>query len=212
VRPAFRVVITFNDQPLPGATIEIHGNGKSPIDLKTNGAGAAQITALPAGEYWLSAGFLGMSAAYECFHVAERPTRTARAKLNFTWGEDAPATQQLAGKLIDLQPGKDGNLIWRLTHKFEVPIVGASLKLQDPICGATYFQTSDDRGEFQFGSLPSGTYVLHIEGGKAGDRDYDATDQLVALDVRANRRRLVFMRREGAAGSCGGTELELRDP
>jgi hypothetical protein len=65
-------------------------------------------------------------------------------------------------------------------------------------------------GRFSFEGVASGTYVLHIEGGAAGERSYDATDQLIRLDDTATRSFLVLKRRDAGAGSCGGTELELR--
>ena len=204
----FKVVITHNDRPLADANIRVTGKGRA-VDFKTGSDGIVRVTGLAPGEYWLSAEFLGISAAYEeCFHINESPSFRAKRKLRYAWGDGAPSTQQIAGRMTDSQPGKGGNLIWNLTHRVEVPIVGATLKLQDPTSGAVYVQTSDGDGQFMFGSVSSGTYVLHIEGGKAGDQEYDATDQLIAVDARANRANLQFMRREGG---CGGTYLELRD-
>jgi hypothetical protein len=92
----------------------------------------------------------------------------------------------------------------------EVPIVGAGLRLQDPITHAIYLASSGQDGRFSFEGIPSGTYVLHIEGGAAGDRGYDATDQLINLDASASRNWLVFKRSEGGGGSCGATELDLQ--
>ena len=64
------------------------------------------------GDYWLDASFLGVNAAYFCFHVSERPSRKAKRRMRYDWGDLAPATRQLAGKLVDSQPGTGESPIW----------------------------------------------------------------------------------------------------
>jgi hypothetical protein len=121
-----------------------------------------------------------------------------------------PATKRLAGKLIDSQPSKEGNPIWNLVHRVEVPVVGASLILQDPVTDRTYSTGSGSDGSFIFGGVPNGTYVLHIEGGTAGDQPYDATDELIALNPAARFNSLLFTRTSPGGGGCGGTSLVMK--
>ena len=209
MRQNFVVLVTHAGKPLSGVSVHISGNGKQ-FTLFTASEGEVSVADLASGDYWLDVQLLGISAAYQCFHVADRPTRRAKRKLTYDWGDEAPATQRIAGRLIDSQPSKAGSPLWNLLHRVDVPIIGASLKLQDPTTGAIYTGTSDNQGGFAFESIPDGTYVLHIEGGSAGDRGYDATDQLISLSPQASRNALLLTRRDAGGGSCGGTSLELR--
>ncbi|MBV9144598.1 MAG: carboxypeptidase regulatory-like domain-containing protein, partial [Acidobacteria bacterium] len=78
------------------------------------------------------------------------------------------------------------------------------------LTGTAYHSSSDAAGSFSFDDVPSGTYVLHIEGGSAGERGYDATDLLLKVSPKAPRQSLLLTRRDG--GTCGGTELDLVEP
>jgi len=208
MRRNFVVKINHAGKALRGVAVQVSGNGKQ-FTLFTTLEGEVRIDDLPAGDYWLDAQLLGVSSAYQCFHVSDRPTRKAKRKLTYSWGDLAPAVRQIAGRLIDSQPGTGGTPLWNLVHRKDVPIVRASLKLQNPTNGAVYSTSSRDDGSFSFDAPQAGTYVLHIEGGRAGDRGYDATDQLVALAPQASRNMLLLRRREAGGGSCGGTYLEL---
>lgn len=105
------------------------------------------------------------------------------------------------------QPAKGGTPIWNLTHRVDVPIVGAGLTLRDPISHAVYMTTSDQDGHFFFEGLPNGTYVLHIEGGSAGEFTYDPANSVVELTNIAKRGELLF---KGGPSGCGGNELALQ--
>jgi hypothetical protein len=210
MRQDFVVTIKHGGKPLAGVAVQISGNEKQ-FTLPTSTDGRVHVTDLPPGDYWLDAQLLGISAAYQCFHVADRPTREAKRKLTYEWGDEAPATQRIAGKLIDSQPGKGGTPLWNLVHRTDVPIVGASLKLRSPTTGAVYSTTSGHDGRFGFDTIPAGTYVLHVEGGSAGERGYDATDQLIELSPQGSRSLILLKRRDAGGGSCGGTSLELQD-
>jgi hypothetical protein len=211
MRSTFTILVTHGDKPLAGVNFHVMAKGVEQFSGVTDENGIVHVSKLPPGLYWLNGDLLGTGVVYTCFHVGEKPPRTAKTKLTYSWGDDAPGTSRIAGKLVDSQPGKGGTPIWNLVHRADVPIVGAGLKLQDPITHAIYVASSDQDGRFFFEGVPSGTYVLHIEGGAAGDRNYDATDQLVQLDDGATRNFLVFKRSDGGAGSCGGTELDLQD-
>jgi hypothetical protein len=211
MRPTFTIVVTHEDKPLAGVSFRVVSNGADQFSGLTDEKGIIHVPKLQPGLYWLNGDLLGTGVVYTCFHVGEKPSRRAKAKLSYTWGDEAPGTNRIAGRLVDIQAGRGGTPIWNLVHRIEVPIVGASLKLQDPITHAVYLASSDREGRFSFESVSSGTYVLHIEGGAAGDRSYDATDQLIRLDDTAARSFLMLKRRDPGGGSCGGTELDLQN-
>ena len=129
--------------------------------------------------------------------------------MSYDWGDLAPGFRRAEGRLIDSEPGKGENPIWNIIHRVEVPIRGAHLKLQNPVDGATFETTPAEDGSFSFDGVPSGTYVLHAEGGQS-DRDYDSTDQLISIGPTAKRDTLLLVSREAGGGSCGGNHLELR--
>ena len=211
MRPTFAIFVSHAHKPLAGVNFHITLKGAEVFSGATDENGAIHAGKLVQGEYWLSGDLLGIGVVYTCFHVEAKPSRRAKSKLRYAWGDEAPATSRLAGTLIDSQPGHGGTPIWNLVNRADVPISGAELKLQDPISHAVYVTSSDQDGRFSYEGLSDGIYVLHMEGGSAGQRTYDATDQLIRLDARASRNWLLFKRRDGRAGSCGGTELELQN-
>ena len=216
MRSDFAVKIRHADKPLPGAAIKITGP-QSTSDAKklivtTGEDGIARMSNLAPGDYWLDAEYLDIGAAYHCFYVSEKPSRKAKRSLTYDWGDLAPGTSRIAGKLVDSQPGKGGTPLWNLLHRVDVPIVGAKLTLENATTRDVYRTTSDTNGAFAFDGIPNGTYVLHIEAGKVEpDREYEASDHLIALSSSARRNSLLLKRREASGGSCGGTGLEVQD-
>ncbi len=216
MRRGFAVKIKHADKPLAGVSVEITGPQDTSDAKKFTGAtgkdGIARINNLLPGNYWLNAEYLGIGAAYHCFHVNEKPSGKAKRKLTYDWGDLAPATRRIAGKLVDSRPGEEGTPIQRLLHRIDVPIPDAKLKLQNATTGAIYKASSDATGTLAFEGLPPGTYVLHIDAGRVGpDREYDASDLLVALASSAKRDSLLLRRQEPGGGSCGGRSLELQE-
>lgn len=211
MRSQFAVKITHEGKPLAGVTVKVTNSDSDRFVGLTVADGIVRIANLPPGDYWFDAELLGITASYQCFHVSEQASRKAKRKVTFEWGNYATATRRVAGRLIDSQPGKGGNPIWNLTHRTETPIVGATLKLQNPLTGEIYSTASTVDGNFAFETIPNGTYVLHIAGEVAGRaRDYDATDLLIKLSPRADRNALFLSRRDAGGGSCGGTYLDLQ--
>lgn len=216
LRPEFVVRVTHGDKPLQGVSVRVSsaagGNVNNLFSGVTAADGSVRVVNLPPGEYWLNAELLGIVAGTECFHVDPRPTRKAKKKVSYDWGDLAPATRQVAGRLIDSQPGHGGTPIWNQLHRVDTPISEARLRLQDPLTGAVYSTLSDSDGHFSFGSIPNGIYVLHIEGGTApSGRGFDSSDHLIRLSDTdtAKGDMLLLSHRDAGAGSCGGTYLEL---
>src|SRR5262249_3956950 len=209
MRSDFAVRIRHADKPLPGATGAITGpqgtSSAKNFTVTTDKDGMDRIAHLSPGDYWLDAEYLDIGAAYHCFHVKERPSRKAKRNLAYDWGDLAPGTRRIAGKLLDSQPGKGGTPIWNLLHRVDVPIASAKLTLQNATTRAVYHTTSDANGGFAFDGIPNGTYVLHIDAGKVEpERDYEASDHLIGLGSTAKRDSLLLKRRETGGGSCGG--------
>jgi Carboxypeptidase regulatory-like domain len=217
MRRTFVVDIAFAGKPLPGVAVEVRGFGGAKNDSKLFSSvtalnGKVNVGELPPGNYWLYTDFLGISAGSQCFHVAPSSSRSAKKRVDYEWGDLAPGVRRMAGQLVDLQPGHGDSPIMNLIHRVDVPIAHAKMKLQNPVTAAVYTTESDAEGHFTFGQIPPGTYVLHVEGGTVTNgRDYESTDLLVALGDTAKSDTLLLSRREAGGGSCGGTELELRN-
>jgi len=211
LRQDFIVRVKLEGKALPGVKVEIT-RGRRPFDTRiiksyfTGSDGLARITALPPGQYWLSAGVLGISAAYHCFHVSEESSRRAKRLIAYEWGYGAPLIRQVSGKLVDVQLGASDNPLWNSLHPVDVPIIGATLRLTDARTGQVFTTTSDDRGEFAFGALPDGTYVLHSEGGRTG-RPYEPTDLLLKISSRARTSAVALKR--GDASALGAASLNF---
>lgn len=112
LRRDFIVRVTHGGKPLPGVSVQvtgaIKGNGNKLFSGKTAADGTVRVRDLPPGEYWLNAELLGIAAGVQCFHIGARSSRVAKKKVSYEWGDLASATRQIAGKLIDSQPGKGG--------------------------------------------------------------------------------------------------------
>jgi hypothetical protein len=211
MRRDFVVRITFENKPLSGVSVEI--TGTKTLSAISSADGTVNVDGLPAGDYWLNASLLGISAGSECFHVNSHSSRKARRMVRYEWDDySAPVIRRVAGKLIDSQPGQGGNPIWNLTHRVDTPISEAILRLQNPLTGMMYSTTADGSGDFSFDPIPNGTYVLHVEGGTTpAGRNY-VTDKVVRLSETARPSTLVLEWRPAGGGSCGGASLQLRDP
>ncbi len=125
--------LTHDGHPLAGVLIDVitqAGNGKQFSDV-TGSDGTVYVTNLPAGEFWLNAEYFGVSAAHQCFHIENHPSRKAKKSLTVEWGDYAPATRQVAGRLIDSQPGEGGTPLWNMTHRVDVPIRDAAMQLKN---------------------------------------------------------------------------------
>ena len=206
-RNHFSVAVRHDGKPLRGVHIQI--TGQAQLELTTGADGKANIGDLRPGNYWLQAEFLGIGAAYQCFHVSLRSSASAKRSVKYKWGDDAVGVSQISGSLFDSKPGTGGHPLWNITHRVKVPIANVRLALQSPLTGVKFSTVSDERGIFAFSSIPQGTYVLHMEHGDTG-RDFDSADFLFRVSKKATRNSLVFIRTEPGGGSCGGTSLSLQ--
>jgi Carboxypeptidase regulatory-like domain/Prealbumin-like fold domain len=207
VRPDFMISVTHNDKPLAGVEFHILAKGTERFSASTDQRGLIHVAELQPGLYWLKGEILGTGVVETCFHISGRPSRKAKARLTYTWGDEAPATTRIAGRLMVSEPAKGGTPIWNLTHRVDEALAGADLTVHDPISQAVYVTTSDKDGHFSFEGLPNGTYVLHIEGGSADGFTYDPTNEVIELASSARRPELLF---KGGPSGCGGNGLALQ--
>lgn len=201
----FVLSIKHDGKPLGGVAIKIETNApNSPVAFQTatDAKGTATISLSP-GNYWLNAEYLGIGAAYHCFHVAAHSSIRAKRKLAYNWGDLAPSMRRIAGVVTDSQPGTGGTLLWNLSHPVTVPIRGVILQLQNAISGASFSAESNDQGHFAFGEAPDGTYVLHVTPGSS-DRGFDTGDFVVKVSQTATRHDVTLKREQSG---CGGTVI-----
>lgn len=70
---SFVVTVSHGGKPLRG--VHVHITGRAEINSLTQADGKVIFNDLSAGDYWLTAEFLGINAAYECFHVSTHNSR-----------------------------------------------------------------------------------------------------------------------------------------
>src|SRR5690242_1174373 len=147
LRKSFTIIVTHQDKPLPGVSVEISGNsdlaGHQSFSELTSVDGAARFANLPPGDYWINVDLLGIGAGYECFHINSSPSKKAKKTRRYEWGDMAPAIRQAVGRLVDSQPGKGGTPLENLLHRVDVPIAGARLELRRPMMGTVFTTVSD---------------------------------------------------------------------
>lgn len=215
-RKDFTVRITHGGRPLAGVKVEVTGYLEHDSGTLFSGVtasdGTTQISGLPSGDFWIRAELLGIDAGTACFHVNDRPTGKAKRSVEYRWGNSAPATLEIAGTLVDTQLGQGETRLLNFIHKVDVPVVGATLKLQNARTGMIFSSVSERDGSFSFRSIPNGVYVLHAAGGKAGTHEYDSSNTLIERSDRAASKRLLLRRTQPGGGDCGGTTMELRSP
>ena len=196
----FVVVVTHEGTPLPGAIVEVtteeKGETSSAFSGETAADGSVKVNVTP-GDYWITTSYLGHEAV-QCIRVAAKPGKEAKREFTYEWGVGAPATKQVAGKLVDAQTGEG--------------VAGARLKLRSPDRRALT-TVSGAAGSFAFENTPPGTYVLHTDPGttRAGKR-YTESDFVIVVSPEAKANALTVKRREAPNGNCRNapTDLELR--
>jgi hypothetical protein len=196
----FTVAIRHAGMPLKGVLVEVISDEGGNISKTTGAAGVVQLENLRTGNYHIDASMLGIDAIYECFHVAKWTTGlNAKRALTYNWGDDAPETRQIAGKITSSGsvPDADGQ------HLDAASAAGVHLILTDPVTGLRYETTSSPEGLFLFSGIVEGVYVLHSDGIKG--QGFYPGDVLIRLNPAAARTELLV----GAGNPCGGRALEL---
>jgi len=214
MRSDFVVKVSLGDIPLANVRTQVThlpGSENKLFSGVTGADGTIRIQSLPPGDYWLESDLLGIGAGGVCFHVNSRPSRNAKKLVTFQWGDLAPTTRKVAGRLIDPAPGEGAAFFQNIIKHDVEPIGEAKLELEDPLTGRIQSTASDNDGNFSFGDVPSGTYVLHVEGGATHiGHEFEPTDLLIRVVGTASRDKLLLERSGGS--TCGGPSLILEWP
>jgi hypothetical protein len=214
VRRDFTVKVTLGGVPLSMVNTWVTrwpGDEKKLFSGVTGTDGNVRVSRLPPGEYWLYSELLGISAGGICLKINSHPSKSAKRIETFRWGDSAPTTRKVAGRLIDPAPGEGAAFFQNILKHVVDPIPEAKLELRDPLTGAIHNTLSDIDGRFSFGDIPSGTYVIHIEGGRIPiGHGFEPTDLLIQVTDTASRDLLLLERSGGS--TCGSPSLILEWP
>jgi len=196
----FTVTIRHAGKPLQGVLVEMIPDGDG-LDIAgtTGAAGSVLFENLLPGNYHLSVSKLGITTVYQCFHVAKWATAlTAKRTMSFNWGDDAPETRQISGKLVSRRVLIDATG----QHPDPAPVAGIHLTLTNALTSMRYETTSNPAGLIAFSSVTEGVYVLHSEADEG--RHYDAGDLLIRINPAAARSDLM-LEIHGGGGDCRGS-------
>jgi len=199
----FTVTVLHAGKPLPGVLLEVIPDGDG-LDITgiTEASGVIQFENLRPGKYHISVSMLGINTVYQCFHVSKWTTGlTAKRALTYNWGDDAPETRQISGKLTSRYFPVDS--IGQ--HPDDPSVAGIHLILTDPLSGMHHETTSSPEG-FSFPSgIAEGVYVLHSDGNER--LRFNPGDILIRLSPTAPRKELM-LELGGGGGDCR-SPLEL---
>lgn len=208
VRPDFPVTVMHQGQPLRGAKVsvrEVSAEKPQTLEFETDARGQAQVSNLKPGRWSLHVSYLGVSGGGSCLRVSRSPLRIPHRSLEYHWGDVAVDSDTISGLLIDSRPGNTGSRLFDRIRRLNVPIVGATLTLDSPTGGSVPAIRSDEKGEFSFGRVPDGVYVLRVEGGQTLSA-YPLTRILIHISQRAPMKKLVLQTQDGES-NCGDTSL-----
>ena len=113
------------------------------VSAVTGDDGQAIIRNLKPGEYSLAATYLGIGAAWDCFHVEE--ASEPETLLAYEWGKDATPVREAAGVVRFKVLGDGDNPIERVLHSKKTGAASMPLRLTDVESKETY------RGRHRFG-------------------------------------------------------------
>jgi len=193
----FTVTVHHAGKPLPGVLVTVIPEDDVDIAGTTEAAGSVLFENLRPGNYHLSVSMLGITSVYQCFHVPKRSTPlAAKRTMTVNWGDHAPETRQLSGKLTSRRFIFDGNGL-----HFDPPYIsGIRLTLTNALTGVQTETTTTPEGLIAFSDIAEGLYVLHSDGDK--ERRYEPGDLLIRLNRAAARTDLVV--ELTGPGSCSG--------
>jgi hypothetical protein len=211
VQSSFKLRMTLDSKPLTGVDVVVKRSWDFGIVFSgmTGNDGTVEISGLPPGEYWIDATLLGLYSP-GCFYVKESSPAQAKDVLTLEWGQSAPTTRQVQGRLRELAV-KPGDVLKDISDIY-APIPRVALRLEDPFTHARYNSRSDDDGQFSFGTTPNGVYVLTADGGAGpkSARNYDVDHLLIKVSDVGDRNVLLLTRGNGV-GMCGSdSSFDLR--
>lgn len=166
---SFTVALHREGRPLVGAKITLAGEGKEHV-VETGPDGTFRFSGLASGDYRLSAQYLGLSVAWQCFHIRDNPSSKALGSVTYPWVPFFHEVRKIQGRISD--PNK-----WLSTLQIE---------LRDVLTRRAVAGVKTDDGRFTFAGIPEGGYVLSIV------EDGMKSNHLVRLNSAAARMALNF--------------------
>lgn len=183
----FTVTVHHAGKPLPGVLVIVIPEDDVEIAGTTEAAGSILFENLLPGNYHLSVSMLGITSVYQCFHVPKWATAlTAKRTLTVTWGDNAPETRQISGKLTSRRFIFDANG----PHFDPLYVSGIRLRLTNALTGMQSETTTTPEGLIIFNGIAEGLYVLHSDGDEK--RRYSPSDLLIRLSSKAARADIVL--------------------
>ena len=198
----FTVTVLHAGKPLQGVLVNVIPDHADEISGITEAPGVIRFENLRPGRYHISVSMLGINTVFQCFHVSRWTTGlNAKRALAYNWGDDAPETRKIAGKLTSRYFGAEANG----QHPDTASVTGVHLTLTDPLTGVRYETTSSPEGFFLPSDIAEGVYVLHSDGDER--RRYYPAAILIRLHPTAARTELM-LELGGGGGDCR-SPLEL---
>ena len=209
VRRDFVVLVKHLGKPLARVTIQIFRVEEFKFEQvasgETGNEGTFQINNLPAGNYHINIEKLGVSAEYTCFHVSKLTGLGATRRLTYQWGDDAPATRQIVGRVLGAP--KYASFNDALRHSADPPLAGTLLTLWDPITNNKSETRSGPDGKFAFDGVSDGTYVLKADGDTQPSGLYFPGAIVIRLNSQAARETLLLWRSSQGADCSDPLQL-----
>lgn len=213
MRKSFTVKVTFASKPLAGVQVKITdgtpGNDvvKVVFSGTTSSDGSIRISELKPGDYNLTADYLEIGAAYRCFHVLAHSGWKAKRRVQYEWGDLAPATRYVRGQVVNNEEAPNLSRVQRMMHSVKSPIAGATLTLRGPDSKGPYTTVTKNDGSFSFEGVPDGVYVLHLDAGQSTTgKSYGREDYLLSIAAKAEPDTLTWILN---AGMCGGSDMKM---
>jgi len=206
---SFTVLVTADGKPVSGVHVEVERNyskvgkeNKVRFTGTTAADGTVRIPKMKPGHYKLWAEYLGLSVdSDECIDILSHATSKAEKEIHYTWGDDAPSTGAVRGKLTNGELDMKLSFAERLSHRNAVPIAGAAISLRGPSTAEPFVTTTDADGSFSFSGVPDGVYVLHVDAGKSRSGiAHEHSDQMIRVSASAKADDLDW---ELGAAICG---------
>jgi hypothetical protein len=170
------IVVRFEGKPLAGASVKLwlpSTESSKSLSMSTAADGTARFTDLTPGKYNIFVRHLDIFASSAdgvqgYIEVLPHGTAQAKANLEYRWGEMPIEVRQIAGTMTTSESGANVvRQIWK-AFGFSFAVDEAQIELQHATNGSVFKTKSDASGKFVIAGVPSGTYRLHLSGGRYG--------------------------------------------
>jgi hypothetical protein len=201
------VYISHLEKPIGGIEVTVvpEGHDVPVLEFRSNEKGIVELHSLAVGKYKLQASHAGVEAGYEWIEVLATPRKkNLKRRIDFEWGYSSFQVSEVKGSLTGLTFGNSGNKIMDVVHPREIPHPGVPLSLRSAFTDVKYRTVSDSTGQFMFGAVPEGLYVLEITGG--AESMFGAaqdTNLVIDLDPASKQAELPLRLQDLGCGRIG---------